>query len=93
MSSRDAYMFPIVASFGLFGLFLAFMWFPKEYVNMVLTAYFLLFGVGALTSTICPIFDKILGKTEKDQTHWEQNIPFTSCKFINSIDLPLVHGY
>merc|ERR1712137_820390 len=41
MSTQDAYMFPVIASFGLFGLFLAFMWFPREYINMVLTCYFL----------------------------------------------------
>merc|ERR1712137_625265 len=51
MSTQDAYMFPVIASFGLFGLFLAFMWFPREYINMVLTCYFLLFGVGAFGSS------------------------------------------
>ena len=67
-----------MASFGLFGLFLAFMWFPKEYVNMVLTAYFLIFGVGAITTTIAPLFDKLFGTKEEDKSHFELKIPFTS---------------
>jgi len=83
MSAKDAYMFPIIASFGLFGLFLAFMWFPREYINMVLTVYFLAFGIGALTSTISPIFDYIFGKTEKDKKHAEMNIPFTSSQLFS----------
>ena len=82
MSTEDAYMFPIMASFGLFGLFLAFMWFPREYINMVLTVYFLAFGVGALGSTLTPIFNKVLGKTEADQTHFEMKVPFTSSKLL-----------
>ena len=76
-------MFPIMASFGLFGLFLAFMWFPKEYVNMVLTAYFLIFGVGAITSTIAPLFDKLFGAKEEDKSHFELKIPFTSSEILS----------
>jgi len=83
LSSKDAYMFPIMASFGLFGLFLAFMWFPKEYVNMVLTAYFLIFGVGAITSTIAPLFDKLFGAKEEDKSHFELKIPFTSMELVS----------
>merc|ERR1712137_309635 len=83
MSTKDAYMFPIIASFGLFGLFLSFMWFPREYINMVLTVYFLAFGIGALTSTISPLFDSLLGITDKDKKHLEMNIPFTNSQLFS----------
>jgi len=83
MSTKDAYMFPIIASFGLFGLFLSFMWFPREYINMVLTVYFLAFGLGALTSTISPLFDSLLGITDKDKKHLEMNIPFTNSQLFS----------
>lgn len=71
-------MFPIFASFGLFGLFLAFMWFPREYINMVLTVYFLAFGVGALAATMNPLFNKIMGKKEEDHKHFSLDNPFSS---------------
>jgi uncharacterized membrane protein len=76
MSSKDAYMFPVVGSVVLFGLYLAFAWFGKEYVNMVLTAYFLLFGVFALASTLEIPLARLFGKTEKDKTEASIPIPF-----------------
>lgn len=45
MTSKDAYMFPVIGSCVLFGLYMLFKIFSKEYINMLLTAYFLLFGV------------------------------------------------
>ena len=77
MSSKDAYMFPIIGSAVLFGLFLAFMLISKEYVNLVLTIYFLGFGIGALTSTISPILNSAMGKTKKDETHWSFQPPWS----------------
>jgi hypothetical protein len=70
MTAKDAYMFPVIGSCVLFGLYTLFKLFSKvttgsdddhvflslslshyhkshqqEYINMLLTAYFLLFGV------------------------------------------------
>lgn len=71
-------MFPVFASFGLFGLFLAFMWFPREYINMVLTVYFLAFGIGALAATMNPIFNRIMGKSDADNKNFKIKNPFST---------------
>jgi hypothetical protein len=44
MSSQDAYMFPVIGSCTLFGLYLIFKYFEPQYVNMLLSAYFAVFG-------------------------------------------------
>jgi minor histocompatibility antigen H13 len=54
MSSKDAWMFPLVGSTVLFGLYILFKYFSKEYINLLLTGYFLLFGLGALSTTLAP---------------------------------------
>jgi minor histocompatibility antigen H13 len=60
MSSQDAWMFPFIGSGVLFGLYVLFRVFSKEYINMLLTAYFLCFGVIALAATITPVFSLVL---------------------------------
>lgn len=45
-------MFPVIGSCVLFGLYLLFKFFSKEYINMLLTAYFLLLGFVSLSKTI-----------------------------------------
>jgi len=37
--------------------------FSKEYINLLLTSYFLLLGIGALTASFIPIFARILGES------------------------------
>jgi minor histocompatibility antigen H13 len=66
MSSKDAMMFPIVGSCVLFGLFLLFKIFAKEYLNLLFTFYFLLIGVFAIGMTILPLVEKVLGPAGKD---------------------------
>eukprot|EP01094_Clydonella_sp_ATCC50884_P013911 TRINITY_DN24238_c0_g1_i1.p1 TRINITY_DN24238_c0_g1~~TRINITY_DN24238_c0_g1_i1.p1 ORF type:complete len:401 (+),score=115.56 TRINITY_DN24238_c0_g1_i1:82-1203(+) len=81
MSASDAWMFPLVGSCVLFGLFMLFRLFSKEYVNMVLTAYFLLFGVTAVTGTISDFFQLFVGKqTDEDKALIDAKIkiPFMS---------------
>ncbi|KAL7749948.1 hypothetical protein RI367_004824 [Sorochytrium milnesiophthora] len=51
-SSSDAYWFPITGSATLFGLYLVFRFFEKEYVNYLLTAYFGVIGFGALATLV-----------------------------------------
>jgi minor histocompatibility antigen H13 len=52
LSSEDALWFPIIGSGVLFGLYLLFRFFSKEYINYLLTAYFALLGTGALTKLL-----------------------------------------
>jgi minor histocompatibility antigen H13 len=49
LSSADAYWFPVIGSAALFTFYLVFKFFPKEYVNYLLTAYFGVFGTFAVT--------------------------------------------
>ena len=49
ITARDAAMFPLYASAGLFGLYLFFRYLSKDYVNLLLSIYFFGLGVGALT--------------------------------------------
>ncbi|PRP84158.1 hypothetical protein PROFUN_04149 [Planoprotostelium fungivorum] len=52
MSTEDAMKFPLVGSAVLFGLYLAFKFFSKEYINLLLTGYFLFFGLLAVAGTL-----------------------------------------
>jgi len=49
MTSKDAAMFPIIASCALFGLYIVFTVFSKDYINLLLSAYFFVLGVLALS--------------------------------------------
>ncbi|XP_072943081.1 minor histocompatibility antigen H13 [Epargyreus clarus] len=60
MSNRDALMFPIIASCALFGLYLFFQFFSKEYINLLLTGYFFFLGVLALSHLLSPIIALIV---------------------------------
>jgi len=59
MTNKDAYMFPIIGSGVLFGLYILFRVFSKEYVNLLLTVYFLFLGFYALAETFVHIIGRI----------------------------------
>ncbi|EDV23459.1 uncharacterized protein TRIADDRAFT_58104 [Trichoplax adhaerens] len=67
MNSKDALMFPLVASGALFSLYIVIKLLSKEYLNLLLAGYFFFLGTGCLTSildpVIRPIFRGILPKT------------------------------
>lgn len=52
MTAKDAAMFPVMGSAVLFGLYLLFKYLDKDLVNLLLTAYFLFFGLFALIQTL-----------------------------------------
>ena len=54
MSTKDAMMFPLIASGMLFGLYLLFKYLGKEYVNYLLSLYFLALGTYAVWGTVTP---------------------------------------
>ena len=76
MSSKDAMMFPIVGSCVLFGLFLLFKFFAKEYLNMLFTFYFLIIGLFAVGMTILPAI-QVTPQTQpteaRGRTAWLEN--------------------
>ncbi|KAL5016042.1 hypothetical protein ScPMuIL_005631 [Solemya velum] len=60
MSSKDAAMFPVIASCTLFGIYLVFQIFSKEYINLLLTVYFFFLGVLALAHIASPLVYKLI---------------------------------
>jgi minor histocompatibility antigen H13 len=66
MTSSDAWKFPLIGSAVLFGLYILFK-FSKEYINLILSYYFLLFGVLAVAATVRPIFSKLMGVPFKNK--------------------------
>lgn len=56
ISADDAYKFPLIGSASLFGLYLVFKYFDKDTVNLILSGYFSLMGVGTLTSFLSKMF-------------------------------------
>jgi len=67
MSSKDAMMFPIIGSCVLFGLFLLFKFFAKEYLNLLFTFYFLLLGCASVAMTLLPFVNRVMGAPKKDE--------------------------
>jgi minor histocompatibility antigen H13 len=49
MSTKEALLFPVIASVTLFSIYLVFQIFSKEHINLLLAFYFFLLGVIALT--------------------------------------------
>lgn len=60
MSHKDAAMFPLVASAALFGLYIIFQIFSKEYINLLLTFYFFCLGILALCHLVSPVISKLV---------------------------------
>jgi len=52
MKTKDAYLFPVIAGCFLVGLYLLFKFINKDYVNLLLNVYFLIFGFFALVATL-----------------------------------------
>jgi len=77
MSTEDAWKFPFIGSGVLFGLYILFKVFSKEYINFLLTAYFLLFGILAITASLSPLFVPLFPKQKPWKYSW---LPFWKSK-------------
>ena len=64
---QDALKFPLIGSAVLVGLFALFKFLPKDIVNAVLTAYFVLLGTFAVTAAMLPIIEGILPQNWQGQ--------------------------
>ncbi|XP_041954461.1 minor histocompatibility antigen H13 isoform X2 [Alosa alosa] len=60
ITSRDAARFPIIASCTLFGLYLFFKIFSQEYINLLLSMYFFVLGILALSHTMSPFMNRVV---------------------------------
>eukprot|EP00300_Choanocystis_sp_HF-7_P007888 c15565_g1_i1.p1 GENE.c15565_g1_i1~~c15565_g1_i1.p1 ORF type:complete len:367 (+),score=85.09 c15565_g1_i1:608-1708(+) len=71
MTSKDAYMFPIIGSSVLVSLYLVIKYVPKEYLNVVLGAYVFLIGTLAIHGALTPFAMKILPSLLTSHTPFE----------------------
>jgi len=72
LSSKDAMQFPLIGSCVLFGLYLVVKFVNKEYLSMLLAAYFFILGAGAIFSaTRTPVNDIVKGKKYSVTVNWE----------------------
>ncbi|XP_071496468.1 minor histocompatibility antigen H13-like [Diadema antillarum] len=69
MSDKDAAMFPIIASATLFGIYLVFQIFSKEYINLLLTIYFFFLGVLALAHILSPVVRKLVPESMPNESY------------------------
>ncbi|XP_072045444.1 minor histocompatibility antigen H13-like [Amphiura filiformis] len=69
MSDRDAAMFPLIASATLFGIYIVFQIFSKEYINLLLTVYFFFLGVLALAHILSPIVRKCIPEALPNESY------------------------
>ncbi|OMH83748.1 Minor histocompatibility antigen H13 [Zancudomyces culisetae] len=55
LTTQDAYMYPVYGSATLLSLYLVLKYFNVDYVNMLMTVYFSVAGIGALAHTLVTI--------------------------------------
>jgi minor histocompatibility antigen H13 len=78
ITSEYAYFFPLIVSFTLFSIYLVFKFLPTYWVNFVLSFYFMLLGIGSITSVLNPILENILpcGLIKEKPRHFKIKFPF-----------------
>ena len=59
LKAADAMQFPLLGSCSLFGLYLAFKFFDKDTVNLIISIYFCLVGCAALTASFGPALESL----------------------------------
>ena len=77
MSQSDAYMFPVIGSVFLFSFYLLFKFFSKEYINLLLTIYFGVFGTFSLAGMLGTMLHALL----------PENIAMKEARSVNLIKL------
>jgi minor histocompatibility antigen H13 len=65
---QDALKFPLIGSAVLVGLFCLFKFLPKDLVNAVLTAYFVLLGTFAITAAMLPFIEPLVPKRLRERS-------------------------
>ncbi|CAL0319224.1 unnamed protein product [Lupinus luteus] len=81
MSREHAMRFPFVGSAVLLSLFLLFKFLSKDLVNTVLTAYFIVLGIVALSATLLPSITRFL------PNHWNENPIVWRFPYFSSLDI------
>jgi minor histocompatibility antigen H13 len=60
LSSGDAYWFPVIGSVVLFSFYMLFTVFGKELINMLITAYFAIFGAISISRLTSPVLRNVV---------------------------------
>ncbi|KAJ7295215.1 hypothetical protein O6H91_07G028000 [Diphasiastrum complanatum] len=81
MSKEHAMRFPFIGSAVLFSLFLLFKFLPKDLINAVLTAYFVVLGILALGATILPMIDSYLPKA------WNESSTILRLPYFKNVEM------
>ncbi|XP_010544264.1 PREDICTED: signal peptide peptidase [Tarenaya hassleriana] len=81
MSNEHAMRFPFVGSAMLLSLFLLFKFFSKDLVNAVLTAYFFVLGIIALSATLLPAIKRFLPQP------WNDNVIVWRFPYFRSLEV------
>ena len=76
MKAEDAYMFPLMGSGVLLGLYILFKVFDKDLVNLLLTSYFALVGAYSLTEAFSPLVLTVLFKGSSTTYTRTFKVPF-----------------
>lgn len=76
MKAEDAYMFPLLGSGVLFGLYILFKVFDKDLVNLLLTSYFAAIGAYSLTEAFSPLVSRLLFKGSPKVYKHNMKVPF-----------------
>ncbi|XP_058724718.1 signal peptide peptidase-like [Vicia villosa] len=81
MSNEHAMRFPFVGSAMLLSLFLLFKFLSKDLVNTVLTLYFFVLGIVALSATLLPSIKRFL------PNHWNEDLIVWRFPYFKSLDI------
>lgn len=77
MSTKEALMFPLIASVTLFSIYVIFQIFSKDHINLLLAFYFFLLGVIALTRMFSPIMTHFWPSFLVEHHHFDLNFSLT----------------
>ncbi|KAF0691044.1 Aste57867_17656 [Aphanomyces stellatus] len=83
MTKEDAYMFPVIGSAMLLGLYVAFKYFDKELVNLLLTTYFALIGTYSLTEAFSPIVQQLAFSENESHFIRKFTLPYFGLKTLD----------
>ncbi|KAH6834277.1 signal peptide peptidase [Perilla frutescens var. hirtella] len=81
MSNEHAMRFPLIGSAMLLSLFLLFKFLSKDLVNAVLTCYFFVLGIAALSATLLPAIKRFLPNA------WNDNVITLRIPYFRSLEV------
>ncbi|KAK4791567.1 hypothetical protein SAY86_031980 [Trapa natans] len=87
MSNEHAMRFPFVGSAMLLSLFLLFKFLSKDLVNAVLTCYFFVLGIFALSATLLPTIKRYLPK------HWNDDLIVWHFPYFHSLEIEFTRSH